>query len=401
MPLYTYKAIDTQGKSVIGRTEAVNPFDLEQRLLRMGLDLVYGAPTSQTAKLIGGARISRQDLINFCFHLEQLAGAGVPVVEGLMDLRESVENQRFREVISGLLESIEGGKNLSQALAEYPEVFSKVFVSLVRSGEQTGRLAEVLKSLSESLKWEDELAAQTKKIIMYPAFVGSIVLLVTFFLMVYLVPQMVGFIRNMGEEIPLQTRILIVVSDICVDYWWAVLSAPFVLWFGVKFAARANPAVAYAIDRYKISMPLVGPILKKIILSRFASSFAMMYSSGITVLDAIRSCEEIVGNRPVEYALRGAGQQIAEGKNLTVAFQDAGLFPPLVIRMLRIGENTGALDTALLNVSYFYNREVREAIGKLQAMIEPALTVVLGAILGWVMLAVLGPVYDTISKMKF
>ena len=190
MPLYTYKAIDAAGKNVIGRTEAVNPFDLEQRLLRMGLDLVYGAPTSQTAKLIGGARISRQDLINFCFHLEQLAGAGVPVVEGLVDLRESVENRRFREVISGLLESIEGGRNLSQSLAEFPEVFSKVFVSLVRSGEQTGRLAEVLKSLTESLKWEDELAAQTKKLILYPAFVGSIVLLVTFFLMIYLVPQM-------------------------------------------------------------------------------------------------------------------------------------------------------------------------------------------------------------------
>jgi type IV pilus assembly protein PilC len=401
MPLYTYKAIDAAGKNVIGRTEAVNPFDLEQRLLRMGLDLVYGAPTSQTAKLIGGARISRQDLINFCFHLEQLAGAGVPVVEGLVDLRESVENRRFREVISGLLESIEGGKNLSQALAEFPEVFSKVFVSLVRSGEQTGRLAEVLKSLTESLKWEDELAAQTKKLILYPAFVGSIVLLVTFFLMIYLVPQMTGFIRNMGQDIPLQTRILIAVSNFCIDYWWAVIAAPFVVWFGVKFAARANPAVAYALDHYKIAMPLVGPILKKIILSRFASSFAMMYSSGITVLDAIRSCEEVVGNRPVEYALRGAGQQIAEGKNLTVAFQDAGLFPPLVIRMLRIGENTGALDTALLNVSYFYNREVRESIGRVQAMIEPALTVVLGAILGWVMLSVLGPVYDTISKMKF
>ena len=393
MPLYTYKAIDAQGKSVIGRTEAVNPFDLEQRLLRMGLDLVYGAPTSQTARLIGGARISRQDLINFCFHLEQLANAGVPVVEGLVDLRESVENRRFREVISGLLESIEGGKNLSQSLAEFPEVFGKVFVSLVRSGEQTGRLAEVLKSLNESLKWEDELAAQTKKIIMYPAFVGSIVLLVTFFLMIYLVPQMTGFIRNMGQDIPLQTQILIAVSNFCINYWWVVIAAPFVLWFGVKFAARANPAVAYTLDRYKISLPLVGPILKKIILSRFASSFAMMYSSGITVLDAIRSCEEVVGNRPVEYALRGAGQQIAEGKNLTVAFQDAGLFPPLVIRMLRIGENTGALDTALLNVSYFYNREVRESIGKVQAM--------LGLILGWVMLSVLGPVYDTISKMKF
>ena len=401
MPLYTYKAIDAQGKSVVGRTDAVNPFDLEQRLSRMGLDLVYGAPSSQASRMIGGARVRRQDLINFCFHLEQLATAGVPLIEGLVDLRESVDNPRFREVVSGLVESIEGGKNLSQALAEFPEVFSKVFVSLVRSGEQTGRLSEVLKSLSESLKWEDELAAQTKKLIMYPAFVGGIVLLVTLFLMIYLVPQMTGFIRNMGQQIPLQTEILIAVSNFFVDYWWAVIAAPFAIFFGVRVAARTYPQVAFALDRYKISMPLLGPILKKIILSRFASSFAMMYASGITVLDAVRSCEEIVGNRPIENALHSAGQQIAEGKNLTAAFQDVGLFPPLVIRMLRIGENTGALDTALLNVSYFFNREVKEAIGRVQAMIEPALTLVLGAVLGWVMLSVLGPVYDTISKMKF
>jgi type IV pilus assembly protein PilC len=385
----------------VGRVEAVNLFDLEQRLVRMGLDLVSGAPSAQRTRLIGGSRVARQDLINFCFHLEQLATAGVPLLEGLNDLRESVENARFREVVSGLIESIEGGRNLSGSLAEYPEVFSKVFVSLVRSGEQTGRLPEVLKSLSESIKWEDELAAQTKKIVMYPAFVGSIVLMVTFFLMIYLVPQMTGFIRNMGQEIPLQTRILIAVSDFFVGYWWAVILAPILAWGGLKAAASYNPAVQFAIDRYKLSAPLVGPILRKIILSRFASSFAMMYGSGITVLDAIRSCEEIVGNKVLENALRTAGQQIAEGKNMTAAFADLGLFPPLIIRMLRIGEGTGALDTALLNVSYFYNRDVRESIGKVQALIEPALTLFLGAILGWVMLSVLGPVYDAISKMKF
>jgi type IV pilus assembly protein PilC len=401
VPLYTYKAIDATGKSVIGRVDAGNVFDLEQRLARMGLDLVSGAPSAQKSRLIAGAKIPRQDLINFCFHLEQLAGAGVPIVEGLIDLRESVENLRFREIVGGLVETIEGGKSLSQALADYPEVFSKVVVSLVRSGEQTGKLPEVLKSLAETLKWEDELAAQTKKILMYPAFVGGIVLLVTFFLMIYLVPQMVGFIRNMGQEIPLQTRILIHVSNFFVGYWWLIIAAPFALWFGLKAAAKTNPAVAYAIDDLKLRMPLIGPILRKIILSRFASSFAMMYGAGITVLDAIRSSEEIVGNRPLENALRSAGQQIAEGKGLTMAFTDVGLFPPLVIRMLRIGENTGALDRALLNVAYFYNREVRESIGKVQAMIEPAMTLVLGAILGWVMLAVLGPVYDTISKMKF
>jgi type IV pilus assembly protein PilC len=401
MPLFTYKAVDAQGRNVIGRSEAINLFDLEQRLVRMGLDLVSGAPSSQRTRLIGGSRISRQDLINFCFHLEQLATAGVPLVEGLADLRDSVENLRFREVVSGLIEAIQGGQSLSQALADYPSVFSKVFISLVRSGEQTGKLAEVLKSLTESLKWEDELAAQTKKLAMYPAFVGGIVLVVTFFLMIYLVPQMTAFIRNMGQEIPLQTRILMVVSGLFVDYWWAILAAPFAAWGALKLAVRSNPRVAYAVDHYKISMPLLGPILRKIILSRFASSFAMMYSSGITVLDSIRSCEEIVGNLTLERALRRAGQQIAEGKNLTAAFQDLAVFPPLVIRMLRIGEATGRLDTALLNVSYFYNREVREAISRTQAMIEPALTVLLGAILGWVMLAVLGPVYDAISKMKF
>ena len=401
MPLFTYRAVDAQGRSVVGRVEAVNLFDLEQRLVRMGFDFVSGASSAQRTRLIGGNRVARQDLINFCFHLEQLATAGVPLLEGLNDLRESVDNARFREVVSGLIESIEGGRNLSGSLAEYPEVFSKVFVSLVRSGEQTGRLPEVLKSLSESIKWEDELAAQTKKIIMYPAFVGSIVLMVTFFLMIYLVPQMTGFIRNMGQDIPLQTRILIGVSNFFVNYWWAVILAPFAAWGALKFAIYRNPAIEYAIDHYKLKVPLIGPIQRKIILSRFASSFAMMYSSGITVLDAIRSCEEIVGNKPIEQALKTAGQQIAEGKNLTAAFQDLNIFPPLVIRMLRIGEGTGALDTSLLNVAYFYNREVRESIGKVQAMIEPAMTIVLGVLLGWVMLSVLGPVYDSISKMKF
>ncbi|HUQ75336.1 MAG TPA: type II secretion system F family protein [Burkholderiales bacterium] len=400
MPLFTYKAVDAHGKSVLGRVEAMNLFDLEQRLSRMDLDLVSGAPSRQKSRLIGTG-ITRQDLINFCFHLEQLANAGVPVMEGLRDLRDSVENTRFREVVAGMVESIEGGKSLSQSLAEFPEVFSKVFVSLVRSGEQTGKLGEVLKSLTETLKWEDELAAQTKKLMVYPAFVGGIVLLVTLFLMIYLVPQMTGFIRNMGENIPLQTRLLIGVSNFFVNFWYLVIAAPFVAWFGLKFAIKTYPSIEYAVDRYKITAPLIGPILRKIVLSRFAGSFAMMYSSGITVLDAIRSCEEIVGNKVLEQALRTAGQQIAEGKNLTAAFQDLDLFPPLVIRMLRIGENTGGLDTALLNVSYFYNREVRESIGKVQAMIEPALTLVLGAILGWVMLSVLGPVYDAISKIKF
>jgi type IV pilus assembly protein PilC len=393
MPLFSYKAIDAGGKSVVGRIDAVNLFDLEQRLSRMELDLVAGAPASDMSRLLGGGKVTRQDLINFCFHLEQLATAGVPLVEGLSDLRDSVENPRFREIVSGLIESIQGGQSLSQALADYPNVFAKVFVSLVRSGEQTGRIAEVLKSLTESLKWEDELAAQTKKLMMYPAIAGAIVLLVTMFLMIYLVPQMVGFIRNMGQAIPWYTQLLMMVSNVFVNYWYVVLALPLAAWYGLKWAIRTNPAVEYTVDRYKLSAPIIGPILRKIVLSRFASSFGMMYGSGITVLDAIRSCEDLAGNRVI--------RQIAEGKSMTAAFQDAGLFPPLVIRMLKIGEATGKLEVALANVTYFYNREVNEGVGKAQAALQPLLTLILGLVLLWVMFAVLGPVYDTISKMKF
>lgn len=399
MATFNYKAIDANGKAALGQIDALNIVDLELRLKRMGLDLVVGGPTKRGSGL--GRAIKRPDLINFCFHLEQLSSAGVPLVEGLTDLRDSVDNPRFREVISGLIESIQGGQNLSGALASYPEVFSGVFRSLVKAGEDTGRLPEVLKSITENLKWEDELAAQARKLVMYPAFVGTVVIAVTIFLMVYLVPQMVSLIKNMGQTIPPHTRLLIFVSDIFLHYWWAILGLPVIAYFAIKAAARTNPALRYRLDALRLRLPLVGPIQRKIILSRFASIFALMYSSGITILEAIRNAEETAGNAVIKEGLETAGQQIAEGKSVTAAFQDVGLFPPLVVRMLRVGESTGALDTALLNVSYFYNREVREEIGRVQVLIEPALTVVMGILLGWVMLSVLGPIYDTISKMKY
>ena len=399
MALFNYKAIDANGKAILGQIDALNVVDLELRLKRMGLDLVVGGPTKRAVGF--GRGVKRPELINFCFHLEQLSSSGVPLVEGLTDLRDSVENPRFREVISGLIEGIQGGQNLSGALSNYPEVFSSVFRALVKAGEDTGRLPEVLRSLVENLKWEDELRAQTKKLVMYPLFVGVVVLGVTFFLMVYLVPQMVSLIKTMGQTLPLHTRLLIAVSNFLVSYWWIVLGAPVLIFFGIKFAAQTNPVLRYRLDGLKLRLPVIGPILRKIILSRFASVFALMYSSGITILDAIRSSEETTGNLVIQEALHNVGQEIGEGKNVTAAFQDVGMFPPLVVRMLRVGEGTGALDTALANVSYFYNREVREGIARIQVMIEPTLTVLMGVLLGWVMLSVLGPIYDTISKLKF
>lgn len=399
MALYAYKAMNPTGRTVIGRLDAINLIDLEMRLKRLDLDFINGDPVKQGG-LMNRARISRPELINFCFHLEQLARAGVSLIESLTDLRDSLENPRFREVIAGMIESIEGGKTLSQALAEHPQTFDGVMVSLIRAGEETGALPQVLNNLLESLKWQDELAAHTKKLIMYPAFLGTVVVAITMFMMIYLVPKMAGFIRNMGQELPMQTKILIATSEFFVGYWYVVLGLPLALAALAAFLVRTNQAARHRFDDLKLRLPYIGDILRKIILSRFASVFAMMYSSGITILDSIKATEDVVGNLVIKEGLEKVGAMIAEGQNVTAAFQNAGMFPPLVLRMLRVGENTGQLDTALTNVSYFYNRDVRESIEKVQAMIEPVMTVLIGVILGWIMMAVLGPIYDIITKMK-
>jgi type IV pilus assembly protein PilC len=399
MALYAYKAMNIQGRMVLGRLEAINLIDLEMRLKRMDLDFINGDPVKQGGAMSRG-RISRPELINFCFHLEQLARAGVSLIESLTDLRDTIENPRFREIIAGMIESIEGGKTLSQALAEHPQTFDEVMVSLIRAGEETGALPQVLNNLLESLKWQDELAAHTKKLIMYPAFLGTVVVAITLFMMIYLVPKMAGFIRNMGQELPTQTKILIATSEFFVNYWYVVVGLPLILAALAAILVKNSHAARYRFDDVKLRLPYIGGILRKIILSRFASVFAMMYSSGITILDSIKATEDVVGNLVIKEGLEKVGGLIAEGQNVTVAFQNAGIFPPLVLRMLRVGENTGALDAALTNVSYFYNRDVRESIEKVQAMIEPVMTVTIGLILGWIMMAVLGPIYDIITKMK-
>jgi type IV pilus assembly protein PilC len=366
----------------------------------MELELITSSEVNSKVTYVAGGKITRQDLINFCFHMEQLSTAGVPILDSLADLRDSLENPRFREVISSMIASIQGGKSFSQSLAEFPRVFDQVFVSLVEAGEHSGELSRVLANLTESLKYQDELVSQTKKLIMYPAFVGSVVGGVIFFLMIYLVPQMVSFIQTMGEELPFHTLALIVVSNFFINYWYLILTLPVIIFVSVTHLAKVSVKFRFFLDGRKLRLWLIGPILRKIILGRFATYFALLYSSGVTILSCVQISERIAGNAVIAKALHNVRQQTSEGQSLSASIENAALFPPLVIRMLRVGESTGNLDAALLNVSYFYNREVKESIQKMQTMIEPIMTVTLGLVLGWVMLSVLGPIYDIISRIQ-
>jgi len=398
MPTFAYRAVNLNGEIVEGSLEAANERALEVQLKQSDNELLRCAERAPR-RWERQRKVSRKDLIGFCFHMEQVSRAGLPMLEALTDLRDSVSHVRFREVLANLTNAVESGKTLSQAMAEFPDTFDDVFVSLIAVGEESGELSEVLLKLTDSLKWQDELIAKAKSIIIYPAFVGVVVLAVLMFMMLYVVPEMVDFIREMGNELPIHTRALIGLSNFLVHYWAWVIFLPPVIFLMLQQHARRDEQFRYRVDGWKLNLWYVGPILNKIILSRFASYFALLYSSGMDVLASLRISEDIAGNAVIKKALEQVSASIADGKALSQSIKATGLFPPLIVRMISMGESTGQLDAALTNVSYFYDREVSESIERLKAMIEPAMTVVLGGLMGWVMLSVLGPIYDTISKI--
>lgn len=400
MPTYNYKAVDQNGMPANGQVDASNEIDLELRLDRIGLSLLTFREAQKSAPVFNTNKVGLQDLVMFCFQLEQLSSAGVPLLEGLTDVRESTANPYFQKIIGAVVSEVEGGKMLSQALADHPRVFGDVFVSLVKAGEQTGKLPQVFDNLANTLKWQHELISQTKRLIAYPLFVLFVVIGAVTFLMIYLVPQMVSFLGNLGQELPTQTKVLIFISSVFVNFWWLLLAVPIVAIVSVAIGLKQSARFRYQFDYMMLNMPVTGPILHKIIMARFARYFALMYETGIPVLDAVKTCQDIVSNKVVADALERAYQQINAGDSMSESFRNAGLFPPLVVRMIKVGENTGALDKSLSNIGYFYDRDVNESIEKMLKLIEPALTVVLGGILAFIMFSVLGPVYDSFSKLK-
>ncbi|MDP2110402.1 MAG: type II secretion system F family protein [Thiobacillus sp.] len=399
MPFFDYRAIDQTGRTTRGTLSAVNDVDLELRLKRMGLDLITLAELSRQYAPSGRERVTRRDLVTFCIHMRYITRARIPLLDGLRDLRDTMEKRGFRDVLTALLEDMEGGKVLSQALAAHPAVFGAVFVHSVRAGEQTGLLDAVFDRLGESLKWQEEVAAKAKRLMIYPAMVLTVVGAAILFLMLYLVPQVLSLVETMGVVLPLPTLILMAVSKAMQSYWPIGLLLALALGIGLPLWVRQAEAGREWWDRTQLRLPIIGPIVQKIVLSRFTNTLAMMYRSGVTVLDALRAGEMVAGNRVIARGIHRAAQQIADGRGLSESFQSLALFPPLVIRMLRVGESTGALDEALDNVTYFYNREVLDSIENGLRVLEPLLTAILGLLLGGILVSVLLPVYDLIGNL--
>lgn len=401
MSIYRFRATDARGRVVRGETRADSEQELESRLARAGLELLFAAePRSLLPAALRRLRLATREQINFFLQLESLLRAGVPLLDALADLRDSAPSRAMRDVAMDLIDRLQTGSTLSEGLAKQPGVFDPLLVGLVHAGELTGRLPDVLAEIVSSLKWQDELHSRTRKALRYPLFVGVVIFAVIGFLMIYLVPQLSLFLTAMGRQLPLQTRVLIATSSAVMHLWPLLLALPFAAWIGLRTALARSLALRRWRDERLLRLPLAGEVVRKVALARFANTFALMFGAGIPVLDALEHCQSAAGNLAIGDGLGRVRTLVAQGTPVSEAFSVLAIFPSFVVRMVKVGEMTGALDASLRNVSYFFTRDVEEQLERLQSMIEPALTLVLGAILGWVMIAVLGPVYDSITRFQ-
>lgn len=398
MPQFEYRAVDDAGKIVKGDMNAPHVQAMAAQLSQGGLLLLRAWELKGQSSRIG--KITRRELIVLFFQLEMLIRSGVPMLTALADVRDSAQEGSVRSITAALFERINNGETLAQAMAAYPDIFTDSILNLIRCGEATGELPTVLAELLRSLKWTDELTAKAKKVISYPIFVGIVIGAVVIFLMVYLVPQMTEFLKNMKQALPIHTRALIATSEFIKNFWWLILGLPIVSGLVLRYAAKRNLRVRRMVHGVLLKTPMIGLIYQKIAMARISDTLALMYRSGVPLIDAIGHCTTASGSVVIQESILRVQQRVSEGVGLADSFSSEPLFPPLVVRMLRVSESTGQLDVALGNVSYFYNRDINESISRVEALIEPVLTVALALILGWIMLSVLGPIYDTIATIK-
>ncbi len=393
--IYRYTALDAQGQRCQGQLIANDTNEVASRLRDAGLELI----TASRARQWHLQRLSRRELMHFCFQLEQLTDAGIPLLEGLKDLAQDQTQGQLRLLLADIIHRIEHGDLLSRALNRHPEDFPPIFVSLVAAGEASGLLPEILQAIGDNLKYEDELVAQTRKALLYPGFVLLVVTLVTTFLLLVMVPQLKHFVTQMNTPLNLPSRLLFLASEylLAAGAWSLLFPGTLAV---IIVTATQHPGLRQSLQGLLNRLPVIGKLRRDINLSRFSATLALLYGAGIPVLDALQHTRQTLSDLQLSRAVSDAQKAIHGGLGISQSFTATGAFPPLVTRMLRIGEQTGALDRALQHIARLYQRDARDGIGRLQTMIEPTLTVLLGAILGWIMMAVLGPIYDVISQVR-
>jgi type IV pilus assembly protein PilC len=398
MPRFRYRAADAVGHRIQGELSAINDIDLDLRLRRMGLTLIRARAANRRG-VFSAWHTTRRDLISFCFHMQQIARANAPLLDGLKDLISSTENSRFRDLLALVADDLEGGKLLSEALAAHPDVFDRVFTALIRAAEKSDQMETVFARLETRLKQQDELQTEFTRLLIYPSLAASAVFAAAGVLLFYLTPKLALLVSSLNMPMPAATRTLISFAELARTHLVWLLPLLLLTAMGLFLALRHSPQLARRMDGFWLKLPILGTTLRKHILARVSGLLALLLQSGVGLLDALQACADSAGNRVIQLKLIATAQQIAAGEGVTNSLRRQELFPPLVLRMVHTGEANGALAESFENVAWFFERDSRETIARALKLLEPGLAALLGLLLAVLMLSVFLPIYQIIGEL--
>ncbi|MFP3870215.1 MAG: type II secretion system F family protein [Syntrophobacteria bacterium] len=403
MPTYRYKARDSEGQAVTGvltgrDKEAVAGQIIQLGYVPVGIEVAPPEKKKTGHSRYGFRRVKREELIYFSRQLSLVLSAGVPLLSGLHILASQVADERMRRTLQALAESIEAGATLSEAMSAHPLVFSHLYINMIRAGEASGALDETLRRLAELGEYEMENRARVQEATRYPKLVVG-ALVIAFFVVVYFViPNFARLFGQMGAALPLPTRLMLSFNEWLQQYWLPSLMGlgiviGFLLWWLHTGAGR------YWFDRFKVTVPVFGPLMTKFVLSRFSKIFAILNSSGLPILTTLELSAETIGNLYYTGFLQKVKGEVKGGQDLAGSLERTGVFPLLLVRMVAVGETSGALDEVLTKVSEYYDQDVDFALKRLSTLLEPVLLCMLAGFVFFMALAVFLPMWNMASVM--
>ena len=401
MPTYRYVAKDQEGRSITGVSKVGSQTLLVDALRKKDLVIISITQEKEKRKQLAvGSGIKLDDIVLFSRQLATMVDSGIPLLQSLDILTEQIENPSFRRIIMKTRNDVETGSSLSGALSKHPRVFSPLYVNMVKAGESSGMLDDILDRLATYLEKMNALRRKVKSALIYPAVVVTMAVLITTFLMLKVIPTFKGIFETLGGTLPLPTRILISVSDFLNRYFLYGL-ALFILFVIALVMYTRTEKGRLNKDRVLMHLPIFGKLFQKATVARFARTFSTLVKSGVPILGSLEIVGRSAGNKVIEMALEEARASIREGENIAGPLSKRGVFPPMVIRMIAVGEESGELEKMLSKISDFYEEQVEAAVAGLTSIIEPVIIAFLGVVVGGIVVSMFLPIFkltELVSK---
>lgn len=402
MPVFSYEAVEQNGRVVKGSLEAESAATVLSKLQSLNYTVVDVAETrsSPGISFLGGAKtggkVGLNALVVFSRQFATMVNAGINILKCLDILEAQTKDPTLKSIIAEVRRDVVGGSSLTDALARHPKVFSKLFVSMVRAAEAGGILDQILDRLATFLEKEQEVVGRIKGAMVYPVCVLIFAILMVIAMFMFVLPTFKSIFTDAGAELPLITRLLFILSDAIRTFWFLLPAIPIGTYMGFKYYYATDNG-RYTLDKLKLRLPVVGELVQKMAISRFSRTLGTLVNSGVPVLRALEIVAETAGNVVISKAVEEARSSVREGQRISAPLAASGMFPQMVTQMIDIGEETGRMSEMLIKISTFYDQEVDVAVKALTSLIEPALIIFLGGIVGFIVGAIMVPMFNLIN----